>query len=58
MMNAHPWQFGDWPRWCAVMDVFALGKNYARELCESHGLDPDEIVMGLRCETCDEDSEI
>ena len=32
------------PRWVAVMDAFALGSGFARELCRVHGLDPDELV--------------
>lgn len=32
------------PRWTAVMDMFALGKTYSRQLCRRFGLDPDEMV--------------
>ena len=32
------------PRWTAVMDSFALGSTYARELCRRFDLDPDEEV--------------
>lgn len=31
-------------RWVAVMDFFAVGSTYARELCRMFGLDPDEEV--------------
>lgn len=32
------------PRWVAVMDAFALGSNYAGELCRRFDLNPDEEV--------------
>lgn len=32
------------PRWCAVMDAFAVGSTYANELCTRYGLAPDELV--------------
>lgn len=32
------------PRWVRVMDRFALGSTYARELCRRYGFDPDEKV--------------
>lgn len=31
-------------RWVAVMDSFALGSTYARQLCRRFGLNPDEEV--------------
>lgn len=31
-------------RWVAVMDCFAVGSTYARDLCRAFGLDPDEQV--------------
>lgn len=53
MMNARPRKLGDSPRWVAVMDTFALGSGYAWEICKIHGLEPEEIVSGPCCETCD-----
>lgn len=36
---------GRWhPRWVAVMDAFALGSNFSRELCWRFDIDPDEEV--------------
>jgi len=32
------------PRWVAVMDVFAVGSNYALLICQRFGYDPDEMV--------------
>ncbi len=32
------------PRWVAVMETFALGSGYSRELCERFDLAPDELV--------------
>lgn len=32
------------PRWVGVMDSFALGSTWARQLCRRFGLDPDEKV--------------
>lgn len=32
------------PRWVAVVDAFALGSTYARQLCRRFDLDPDELV--------------
>jgi hypothetical protein len=32
------------PRWVAVMDNFALGSIYAKDLCRKFDLDPDEEV--------------
>lgn len=57
MMNARPRKFCKWPRFGAVMDIFALGSNYAVELCKSHELDPYELLSGPCCEVCDEDHE-
>ena len=59
MMNARPRKFGDWPwpRFGAVMEIFALGSGYSVELCISHGLDPYELLSGPCCEVCDEDHE-
>jgi hypothetical protein len=31
-------------RWVAVMDLFALGSGYSKDLCRKFGLDPDEEV--------------
>ncbi len=31
-------------RWVAVMDVFMVGSNYSRLICDRFGLDPDEMV--------------
>lgn len=31
-------------RWVAVMDAFALGSTYSRQLCRRFGFDPDEMV--------------
>ena len=50
--NAKPRHTGDAPRWVAVMDTFGLGSTYAHELCRNHGLDPDEIVSGVHCLSC------
>ena len=50
--NAKPRICGSSPRWVAVMDAFALGSTYARELCILHSLDPDEEVSGPRCLSC------
>ena len=35
-------------RWVAVMEIFALGSTYAKELCVRSGLDPDEVVQRLK----------
>lgn len=35
---------GKQPRWVGVMDTFALGSTYARQLCRRFDLDPDEMV--------------
>ena len=32
------------PRWVAVMETFALGSTYSKDLCRLAGLDPDELV--------------
>lgn len=32
------------PRWTAVMDAFALGSTFSRQLCRRFDLDPDEEV--------------
>lgn len=32
------------PRWVAVMNVFALGSTFSKQLCERFFLDPDEEV--------------
>jgi hypothetical protein len=32
------------PRWVAVMDNFALGSTYAKDLCRKFDLDPYEEV--------------
>jgi hypothetical protein len=32
------------PRLTAVMDVFALGSTYARQLCARFGVEPEEMV--------------
>lgn len=32
------------PRWVGVMDCFALGSTYSKELCEKFGLNPEEEV--------------
>jgi len=50
--NAKPRQCGEAPRWVAVMDTFALGSTFAAQLCRIHGLDPDEMVSGPRCISC------
>lgn len=31
-------------RWVHVADTFALGRTFARQLCQRFGLDPDESV--------------
>jgi hypothetical protein len=31
-------------RWVAVMECFALGSTYSKQLCERFGFDPDEVV--------------
>lgn len=55
--SARPNRLGFAPRWVAVMDTFALGRTFANQLCEIHGLDPDETVSGYHCERCDEEAE-
>ena len=52
MKNAKPHSNGESPRWAAVMDTFALGSTYAYQLCEQHGLDPEEKVSGPHCDAC------
>jgi hypothetical protein len=32
------------PRWVAVMETFALGSTYSKDLCRLAGLDPNEEV--------------
>ena len=46
--NAKPRKAGPAQRWVAVVDTFALGSTYARELCQQYGLDPYEMVEGVR----------
>jgi hypothetical protein len=36
------------PRWVAVMEVFAVGRTRAYELCERYGHDPDEVRASFR----------
>jgi hypothetical protein len=55
--NAKPNRLGPAPRWVAVMDTFALGSNYAAELCRQYDMDPDEEVPGLTCPHCDTDDD-
>lgn len=31
-------------RWVCVMDTFALGSTYAKQLCLRFGVDPDEVA--------------
>lgn len=52
VMNAHARDTGECARWVAVMDTFALGSTYARDLCRLYGLDPDARVAGSRCVAC------
>lgn len=52
--NAKPHTTADSPRWAAVMDTFAVGSTRAKEMCRSHGLDPDMIVAGIYCKSCNE----
>lgn len=33
-----------YPRWWGIMEVFALGSTYSRDLCRAFDLDPDEMV--------------
>lgn len=54
MMNARPTKIGKWPRFAAVMDTFGLGSTYSWELCEAHGLNPEDIVSGATCHACEE----
>ena len=53
--NARPHKTQDVPRWVALMDVFAIGKTSAHELCREHGFDPDEEVHGSYCSACEND---
>lgn len=54
VMNAKPRHPGEWPRWVAVMDTFALGSTYATQLCRAHGLDPDQMILcPVRCLSCE-----
>lgn len=50
--NARPRECGESPRWAAVSSTFALGSTFAAQLCRIHGLDPDEMVSGPRCISC------
>jgi len=52
VMNAKPRRNGDAPRWVAVLDTFGLGSTYAHDLCRQYGLDPDKMVGGVRCLSC------
>ena len=51
--GARPHKYGPAPRWVAVMYTFGLGSTYAHDLCRLHGLDPDEVVDGVRCLACE-----
>lgn len=35
---------GKLPRWCAIMDRFALGSTYSKNLCWRFDLDPEELI--------------
>ena len=52
VMNAKPREAGESPRWVAVMDTFGLGSTYAHDMCRLYGLDPDEVVSGVKCRAC------
>lgn len=43
--NVRPRDAGIHPRWVAVKEVFALGSTYARQLCLTCGVDPDQMLM-------------
>ena len=50
--NAQPHEIGKNYRWVAVRDTFATGSTVAIELCRQFGLDPDEMVEGPDCLSC------
>ena len=52
VMNARSKETGESPRWVAVMDTFGLGSAYAHDMCRLYDLDPDEVVSGVWCHTC------
>jgi len=54
MRNAKPRNLGPAQRWVAVMDTFATGSTMAWELCKRFGLDPEEVVAGVHCPSCNQ----
>lgn len=50
--NARPHKTANSPLWVAMLDTFAVGSTTAHELCRCYDLDPDKIVSGARCISC------
>jgi len=51
----HPPMKSGLPHWARVSAVFGVGSTTAGKLCETFGVDPDEVVYV--CEACGKEAE-
>jgi hypothetical protein len=57
MRNLRNRDFGHSPAWVVVMETFGLGSTYSEELCRLYGIDPNEQIPGVTCDTYDDENE-
>lgn len=54
--NAKNPNFGNYPLWAVVRDIFGCGASRATDLCREYGFDPDKELPTIDCPICEENT--